>query len=161
MGGGEGILLAEILRQCKDSKGIVFDLPGSAATCAHIFTESGVSERAQFIEGSFFEEIPKNGDLYLLKNILHNWDDESCIKILKNIRNTLQPHARVLTIEAFIEPVNKPSFGKMSDVLMMVALGGKERTMEEFSAMFKAAGLRIKKIHKTISPFRIIEAVAG
>jgi len=159
IGGGEGLFLAEILNSFPGHKGIVFDLSQASQQCAKIFKEYEINDRAQFVSGSFFENIPGGGDLYLLKNILHNWDDDSCIAILKNLKASMPRQARLLVIETFIEPPNIPSFGKMSDILMMVSLSGKERTMAEFKSLFAEADLKIHKIHKTVSPFKIMEVV--
>jgi len=156
IGGGEGYFLSTILSKYKNLKGIVFDLPHVVGYTQEFFKKHGLSDRAEAVGGSFFELIPPRGDLYMLKNILHDWDDESSLKILKNIRQILSKGARLLIIEAVLEEDNNPSFGKMTDLLMMVGMNGRERTKAEFNVLFNKSGLSLIKIYPTISPLSIL-----
>jgi hypothetical protein len=159
IGGGEGLFIAAILRKCPFSKGVVFDLPQSSSNTREVLDIYKVTDRVDIITGSFFEKIPEDGDLYVVKNILHNWDDNACIAILGNIRKVMSSKTRLLIIETFVEEANKPSFGKMTDILMMAVTGGKERTIAEFKSLILASGLNVKKIYRTVAPVRLIEVV--
>jgi hypothetical protein len=158
IGGGQGLMLAAIIRKYPGCIGIVFDLPQSTSQTIQIFEKYEITNRAEIIAGSFFEKIPEGGDLYMLKSILHNWDDESCRKILSNIYKAMTSTSRLLILESVIDEGNEPSFGKMTDMLMMVAVGGKERTKAEYESLLTRTGFRIRKIHPTISPLSLIEA---
>ena len=109
--------------------------------------------------GDFFESVPGGGDLYILKSVLHDWDDEDSIKILGNVHRAMAQKSRLLIIESVLDEGNLPSFGKMTDILMMVAAGGKERTLGQWENLLSASAFNIRKIHPTISHQSIIEAV--
>lgn len=158
VGGGQGFFLSAILSKFRSLEGIVFDLPHVVSNARQFFEKYGVADRAGAVGGSFFETIPAGGDLYMLKNILHDWNDDECLKILQNIRLVLPPEGRLLVMEAVIEEDNNPSFGKMIDLLMMVGVNGRERTKSEFEALLQKAGFVIRKIYRTVSPFVIITA---
>ncbi|MBN1416540.1 MAG: hypothetical protein JW973_15655 [Bacteroidales bacterium] len=158
IGGGQGLMMAAILQKYPGCRGIVFDLPQSSHQASHTFEEYDIADRSGFVAGNFFETIPGNGDLYILKNVLHDWDDETCRKILMNILSVMSSTAKLIVIEQFIERKNKPSFGKMMDMLMMISTGGKERTKAEYKTLLQQTGFRIRKIYRTISPFTLVEA---
>ena len=121
----------------------------------------GVADRIKVIPGSFFESAPDGADAYLLKNILHNWSDEDCIRILKNIREVLPEKGKIIIMEMIIEEDNKPSFGKLIDIQMMVFMKkGKERTRQEYEDLLAKSGLKINRIIPTISPLSLIEAIS-
>lgn len=159
VGGGQGLLLAAILRRSELSSGVIYDLKQSISQARSILEKYSVIDRAEIIEGNFFETIPDGGDMYILKSVLHNWDDESAVRILGNVKEAMNMKSRLLIIESLINKGNLPSAGKMTDILMMVALGGRERTKDEYEALLNRAGLKIRKIHPTISPHSLIEAV--
>ena len=157
IGGGQGLMIASLLFRYPQCRGIVFDLPQTQIQATKIIEDYGITDRCQFIAGSFFDNIPTGGDLYLLKSVLHDWDDEACLRILSNINKAMNPVSRLLIMETIIEKGNRPSFGKMTDILMMAAVGGKERTKDQFSWLLHKTGFRIRKIRRTVSPLRIIE----
>ncbi len=159
VGGGQGFLLSAILRKFKTVHGTLFDLPQVVNDDEKQEDIDNFGGRLKIIPGSFFNEIPGGGDLYILKNILHTWNDEDCVMILLNIRKAMTGKARLMIIEAVIEEMNKPSWGKMSDVFMMAGPGGKERTKAEFQSILTAAGFSIEQIRKTVSPLSLIIAV--
>jgi len=159
LGGGEGFLLANILHHYPLTRGILFDLPEAVEAAQLIFKEYGVTERAEIRTGDFFSAIPGDGDLYILKNIIHNWNDEDCISVLENIRHSLKPHARILVIEMIIQNRNAPSLAPLLDIQMLACMnGGRERTPAEFSRLFDLAGFTITRIIPTIAPISLIEA---
>ena len=158
IGGGQGLMMASVLKKFPGCRGIVFDLPQAQGQAMEIIEQYGIADRCKFMAGSFFESLPEGGDLYMLKSVLHDWDDEQCMKILSNLYKAMSAESRLLIMESIIEEGNRPSFGKMSDVLMMVAVGGKERTRVEYSILLQKAGFRIRKIRRTVAPLSLIEA---
>lgn len=158
IGGGEGLLLANILFKHKSTQGILIDLPAGLNNAQMIFKEYGVLDRIRIIPGNFLESVPVNADAYIVKNIIPNWGDEEGVMILSNIREVLSDSAKILLIEMIVEEDNCPSYSKIIDIQMMVCMqAGKERTRKEYQAIFDKAGLKIKKIVPTIAPFSIIE----
>ena len=109
--------------------------------------------------GDFFEGVPENADGYIMKHIIHDWDDERALQILRNIRNVMKRNGRVLLVEAVITPGNQQDFGKLLDIEMLVSPGGKERTAAEYEDLCARAGLRLTRIVPTQSPYSVIEAV--
>lgn len=158
IGGGQGLLLAAILHHSPQSKGSIFDLPHALTRVAEVIEGYSLGDRMEVIEGDFFNEVPPGGDLYIMKSVLHDWDDDDAAKILGNVRKAMDSASRLLIIESIIHTGNKPSFGKMTDILMMVSAGGKERTRAEFTDLLDRTGFRIRKIYSTISPHSLIEA---
>jgi hypothetical protein len=158
IGGGEGLLMASILQKYPGCRGTVFDLPQSATLAVKFIERYGIGDRCTFTDGNFFEIVPEGGDLYIMKNILHDWNDESCLILLRNLEKAMSSAARLLVIDPYVADGNVPSFGKMTDMLMMTALGGKERTRDEFRILLHQAGFRIRKIYRTISQLMLIEA---
>ncbi|MBM3436198.1 MAG: methyltransferase domain-containing protein, partial [Bacteroidetes bacterium] len=160
IGGGEGHLLANILKKYPKSQGILFDFDHVVASAAETFKRTGTAGRVQITGGNFFETVPSGCDAYIMKNILHAFDDLTCIMLLKNIHQNTLPGTRLLIIEAVIGEINKPQFGKLFDLQMLLGTdGGKERTKSEFITIIEEAGFRFKRVISTVSPFSIVEAV--
>lgn len=158
LGGGEGLFLATVLSKAENSKGVLFDLPGALLKADDLIENYSLSDRMKPLAGDFFESVPEGGDLYMLKNVLHDWDDESSLKILQNVHKVMDQKSSLLVIDVVLDEGNEPSLGKMSDILMMAAAGGKERTRSQWNKLLAEAGFRIRKIHPTISPHCLIEA---
>jgi hypothetical protein len=159
IGGGHGMLLASILRKYPHLEGVLYDLPEVVAGAPQAEFLSGMKGRVQIEAGSFFQRIPGGCDAYVLKNIIHDWSDESCLKILKLIREQLPAQGRVLLCEMVVPDEPGPAFAKMSDIEMLaVTPGGKERTAEEFARLFRSAGLELHRIVPTQGPLCILEA---
>ncbi len=158
VGGGLGFFISALLYKYKNLKGTLFDLPQVVPGLEKLpdFYES--DERLKIESGSFFENIPEGGDLYTLKNILHGWKDEDSVRILKNIRKAINPEGKIIIIEVVVEGINKPSWGKMSDIFMMAGLDGRERTAGEFRTVLEESGFRLEQIRKTVSPLSLIIA---
>jgi ubiquinone/menaquinone biosynthesis C-methylase UbiE len=159
--GGQGRLLSGVLEANPSMRGVLFDLPYVLSGARELVSNSKAADRVEFVSGDFFESVPSGGDAYILKHIIHDWDDERALLILKNIKQAMNSGARVLLVEAVIAPANQPDFGKLMDIEMLVAPGGKERTEEEYKELFAKAGLRLTRIVKTESPYSVIEAVAA
>ena len=110
--------------------------------------------------GSFFESVPK-GDAYILRHIIHDWDDEKSVRILRRCREAMLPGGRVLIVESVLPAGDEPHPGKWLDIIMLAVPGGKERTRPEYEALLRAAGLKLERIVATRSPVSVVEAVAG
>lgn len=160
IGGGEGLLISSILYKNKDTRGILFDLPEGLTNAYRISERFGVTNRLELINGDFFISSPAGADVYILKNIIHNWSLNECIKILSSIRNIMPPHGKIMILEMILDEKNRTSFGKLLDLQMMVFMEeGKERTRKEFESLLLLSGLKLTRIIPTIAPISIIEAV--
>lgn len=158
VGGGQGGLLAEILKCHLHTRGTLFDLPGVVRNPADL-VRAGISEQWTATGGDFFASVPAGGDAYILKRILHDWSDPQCLRILRCCRAAMSAQARLLVADAVIPAGNAPHPGKVMDMLMMVFAGGRERTEQEFEALFAQAGLRLQRITPTPGSLSLIEAI--
>jgi len=159
IGGGNGALLSHILPGYPKAHGITFDLDHVSARATEFLSKVGLTGRCEAVGGDFFKTVPA-ADAYLLKMILHDWDDERSIAILKNVRKAIKPDGRILTIEAVIPPGDAPSQGKFLDVNMLVMTGGRERTEREYRALYKAAGFELTQILPAHPSASVIEGRA-
>jgi hypothetical protein len=156
--GGRGALLAGILRAYPAMRGILFDLPEVVTQASAVLAPAGVEDRCLAVGGDFFGTLPQGGDAYLLKQILHDWDDEQASRILANIRRTMVPTAKLLLVEHVILPGNEPQVGKLLDLTMLVQLGGRERTSAEWQKLLADSGFALQRIVPTRAGVSIIEA---
>ena len=159
VGGGHGLLLAAILRANPHMQGVLFDRP---EVVEHVAEQqfAGCEGRITTEAGSFFERVPDGCDAYLLKHIIHDWSDEHCRTILGLMREKLPKHGRVLVCEMVVSDEPGPTPAKLLDIEMLVmTVGGKERTPEEFRELFASSGLRLNRIVATDRPISVIEAV--
>jgi len=159
IGGGYGSHLTTILKTYPSIKGVLFDQPSVIAGAKEFITENGLAERCELVAGDFFQSVPPGGDVYLLKTVIHDWDEPNAVKILKNCRRAMTEHSKLLLVEAVIPPGNTPYFGKLLDLEMLTTSGGRERTEVEYRTLFDAAGFKLTKVFATASPWKIIEAV--
>ena len=161
VGGAHGHLLATILRKQKKLCGVLYDQPQvvAAAAVRGFLGSPDVRDRCDVVGGSFFESVPPGGDGYLMKYILHDWDDEHCIRILRLCRDAMAHEGRVLVADYVIRGGNTRDRGKLRDINMFVLLRGRERTREEFRALFAKAGLALRRVFQTDVPLCILEAV--
>lgn len=119
----------------------------------------GLADRCQAVGGSFFESVPPGADAYLLRRILHDWDDHQCRRILQVVRQAMSAKGKLLVIESVIPPGNDQSFAKMLDLTMLVTVGGKERSEPEYRELLAGSGFRLTRIISTPAEVDIIEAV--
>jgi hypothetical protein len=157
--GGHGKMLTSILQRYPGMRGILFDVPHVIEGAAPLIDAAGVKDRCLAASGDFFKEVPE-GSAYLLKHIIHDWDDARARTILRNIRAKLQgkPNGRVLLLEAVLQPGNAPDPGKLIDLEMLMVPGGRERSESEFRSLFTSAGFELTRVIPTRSPLSIIEA---
>jgi SAM-dependent methyltransferase len=159
VGGGNGALLTAVLKAAPNTKGIVFDEDYVVKETRAKLEAEGLKDRCDVAAGSFFDAVPA-ADAYLLKMILHDWNDGKSVEILRNIARSLKPGGKVLVLESVIPPGNEPHPGKFMDINMLAMTGGRERTEKEFAALFEAAGLKPGKVTHTHSPlFSVVEAL--
>jgi predicted O-methyltransferase YrrM len=149
IGGGQGSLLAAILAACPGVRGVLFDQPHVIASAAPVLASAGVADRCELVGGSFLEGVPGGCAAYLMKFILHDWDDVDATRILRACRRAMPPGATLFVIERLIGPPNEEPAAKLSDLNMLVVAGGRERTREEFAALFEAAALRLVDVVST------------
>jgi hypothetical protein len=157
LGGGHGAFMATILRAYPHIRGILVDLPAAIDGAKRVMASEGLMDRCEFVTQDFFASVPGGGDLYTMKDILHDWDDDRAIALLRTCRRAMADDSRLLLVERVIPPGNVPHPGKLLDVTMLVITGGRERTEAEFRGLLEAAGFELTRILPTQSQFSIIE----
>ena len=156
--GGHGGVLTAVLQKHPAMQGVLFDLEHVIAGAGPRIAELGLAGRCRTVAGNFFEAVPEGGDAYVMKHIIHDWDDERALLILRNIRKAMNRGGRVILIESVVLPGNQPDFAKIIDLEMLLLPGGRERTEAEFRALFAAAGFEMTRILPNRSPLSVIEA---
>ncbi len=158
--GGHGMVLTSILRQYPGMRGVLFDLPHVIAGSEPVIEAAGVKDRCTTSSGDFFKEVPSGGDAYIMKHIIHDWDDARATAILRNIRRELdgKPQGKVILLETVLQPGSQPDLGKLIDLEMLMMPGGRERTEAEFAALFAGAGFELARVVPTRSPLSVVEA---
>lgn len=157
IGGGHGGLITSILQQSPETKGVLFDAPVVIEGAHSKLEQAGVADRCQTIGGDFFKEVPAGGDAYIMKWIIHDWEDQKAIAILKNCRKHMQPNNRLLIVDCVVPDNDAPDFSKTFDLNMLVMTGGKERTEVEFAQLLDAAGFKLLRTIPTDFPTSIVE----
>jgi hypothetical protein len=156
--GGHGYLLSQILKANPKLSGVLFDVGPVVEGAAALLAREGVAHRVERVAGDFFRSVPR-ADAYIMKHIIHDWDDERAALILRNINRAMGDEARVLIVETIVPEGNGPHYSKALDLEMLVSPGGVERTAGEYAALLSDAGLRLSRIVPTRSAFSIVEAV--
>ncbi len=161
VGGGHGRLLSAILAATPHARGVLFDQPKVVAGAGEHLGAYQVDGRAEIAEGSFFDDvIPAGGDLYVLKNVIHDWLDDDAERILRNVRAACETGKHVVLVELVIPVHNRDNPGKWLDLDMFVSAAARERTADEYARLLERAGFRLTRIVETASPFSLIEARA-
>ncbi len=159
IGGGEGYLLGHILRNNPGQSGKLFDTAEALVKAHEFLRQLNVNERITIVDGDFFKSVPGGCDLYILKNIIHNWNDTDSVRILQAIRSAAPAESRILVIEMVVPDGNAPSLAKLLDLQMMATMaGGCERTAGEFRALLQKGGWNVRRIIPTVAPISLIEA---
>ena len=157
VGGGNGSFVRAILKQQPQARGIIFDLPYIQSQASMKIRDDGQADRCRFEAGDFFSGLPPGGDIYLLKFILHDWNNDESKRILKAVRDAIAPAGRVVIVEMLVPDDNEPGFVQLMDINMLVMTGGLERTATEYGALLADAGFRLARTIATGTPFVIIE----
>jgi hypothetical protein len=157
--GGHGYLLAQVLKAHPGMRGVLFDVGPVVAGAGALLEAEGVTARVERVAGDFFKAVPRGADAYMMKHIIHDWDDERSRLILRNIREAMPRHGKVLIVETVVPEGDEPHYSKLLDLEMLVSPGGAERTAREYRALLAAEGFRLTRIVPTRSPFSVVEAV--
>jgi predicted O-methyltransferase YrrM len=142
IGGGHGHLVATILGRYPEMSAVVFDRPEVVAGAANVLAEAEVGDRATVVGGNFFAAVPAGADAYLMSMILHDWDDQDAVRILRNVRTAMPPDGRVIVVDAVLPESGAAHPGRLGDIIMLALHPGRERSEAEFAALLEAAGLR-------------------
>jgi hypothetical protein len=157
VGGGNGSQMTEILKKHSRLKGILFDLPHVIERAKERIQAAGLPDRCQLVPGSFFDAVPEGADAYVMRHIIHDWDEDKCLTILRNCHRAMSPASKLLVIEGVIPPGNEPFQGKFLDLQMLLIPGGKERTEDEYRTLFERAGFELSRIVPTATEVSIVE----
>lgn len=158
--GGHGLLIMSILKANRKMGGILFDLPHVTAGAPALLQSRGVAGRCQIVSGDFFASVPEGGDAYIMKHIIHDWDDERATQILRNCHRAMRSGGKLLIVDAVIPPGNAAHFGKLLDLEMLVLTPrGRERTQVEFQDLLKRSGFRLRRVISTETHLSLVEAV--
>jgi len=161
VGGGHGTLIAAVLQKYPQMTGILFDSPHVAERARESIASAGLAHRCEVVGGDFFKSVPAGCDAYLLRWIIHNWDHERAVTLLRNCRQAMGERSRLLLIESVIPTGNELHPGKFLDYIMLTTQLGQERTEEEYDSLLREADLRLNKVAPTGSHLSIIEVVPG
>src|SRR5215813_6614800 len=159
VGGGHGGLITGILKKNPNMTGILFDSPQVIEGAKASVAASGVADRLQLAGGDFFRSVPEGGDAIVMKWIVHDWNDEQSVTIMKNCHRALPENGKLILIEAVVPETSEPHFAKFIDLNMLVMTGGRERTEAEFSKLYEAAGFKLTRVVPSESPFSVMEGV--
>jgi hypothetical protein len=158
VGGGQGRLLGAILQRTPGVRGVLYDLPEVVATAPTLLQSLGVLERCDIVAGSFLGSVPTGGQAYVLKHILHDWPDSDALEILRHVRRAIAEDGTLLLFESVVTTDGSPHLAKLTDLEMLLCLGGRERTRAEFAALLHAAGFSLTRVIETAAPISILEA---
>ena len=159
VGGGSGNLLGTILAANPTVQGTLFERPQVVPDAERNLAAAGVADRCEIVGGDFLESVPDGGDLYIVSHCIHNWDEESCVRILANCRRAMAPGGRLLIVEAVVSPGDEPDPAKILDLAMLLVPGGEERSEDEYRALLEKAGFRLTRVVPTRTSASLIEAV--
>lgn len=158
VGGNTGNLLTTILAANPALRGVVYDLPHVAAEARRMIERRGVSGRCEVKSGSFFDSVPAGSDAYMLSHVVHDWPEEKCLTLLRNVRRAIADGGRLLIVEQIVPPGNEPHPAKVIDMILLTITGGRERTAEEYAALLGKTGFRVVRIVPTRMAVSVIEA---
>lgn len=159
VGGGHGSLIIMILKANSKVRGVLFDTVVVIEGARRQIEAAGLGGRCEAVAGDFFESVPEGGDAYVLSHVIHDWDDDRSVAILRNCHRAMGKKGKLLLVEEVIPPGNGPSFGKLMDLHMLVVTGGRERTEAEYGALFASAGFRLANIIPTEAGASVIEGL--
>ncbi|MBV8056696.1 MAG: methyltransferase [Deltaproteobacteria bacterium] len=157
VGGGQGTLLHGILSVNPKLRGVLADLPTVVAGAAAL-QKGPFANRCEIVGMDFFKAVPEGADAYVMKAVIHDWDNEPAVKILKNCRRAIRNDGKLLLMEHVLKPSNEPDPGRFMDLMMLVLLTGRERTETEFATLLRAAGFSLTRVIPTSGLLSIIES---
>jgi hypothetical protein len=152
VGGGHGKIISEILKKNPGIRGVLFDLPHAFEGGQRTIAQAGLADRCEVISGDFFVSVPAGADAYILSRVIHDWDDEKAVAILKIVRGAISPYGRLILLESMLRPDGSSVYPVLSDLNMLLLTGGSERTEADYRAVFRAAGFELTKTVATKSP---------
>jgi hypothetical protein len=158
VGGGHSTLLAEIVRAHPAVTGTLLDVPAVTARARALIDEAGVGDRCQVVEGDMFDAVPAGADVLLLNRVLHDWDDERALALLRSCRSATSPDGCVVIVEQLLDPEGEMRRAALLDLQMLQLRGGGERTADEYAALLGQAAFRVKRTLRTASPMCVVEA---
>ncbi|PYK07930.1 MAG: methyltransferase, partial [Verrucomicrobia bacterium] len=158
-GGGHGGLITSILQKNPGMTGILFDSPQVIAGAKEKIAASDIADRCELVGGDFFQSVPSGADTIILKWIIHDWNDEQSVAILKNCHRALPENGKLILVEAVVPESSEPHFSKFIDLNMLIMTGGRERTESEFRQLYEDSGFKLTRVVPTESPFSVIEGV--
>jgi predicted O-methyltransferase YrrM len=159
VGGSRGTLLAYLLRTLPDARGVLMDRGEALAEAPGYLAGAGVGDRVEVVDGDFLREVPSGGDLYVLSQILHNWDDERVRMIVRNCHRAGRPGSGLMVIDWVLPDGPEPSLAHLMDLIMMMTLGGRERTRAEHEALLGPEGYELVRDTPLpgVMPYRVLE----
>jgi hypothetical protein len=157
IGGGHGEVVTQYLRKYGQSKAIIFDSPAVIEQTRNNFSQKGLSDRCTFIHGDFFFDVPVKADTYFLRHVLHDWNDEECLDILRNIAKNADSGSKILIVECVLKNTNIPDIGKFCDIEMLMYVSGRERSETEYQSLLEQAGIQFNRVIPTESIVSIVE----
>ncbi len=152
VGGGHGKNLAEILKKNPGMRGVLFDLPHAYEGGHKLMAQAELSDRCEVVSGDFFVSVPAGADAYLLSRVIHDWNDERTLAILRNVRSSIAPQGRLVLLETMLRPNGESIYPLLSDLNMLLMTGGCERTEQEYRSLYRAAGFELTRAVATSSP---------
>jgi cyclopropane fatty-acyl-phospholipid synthase-like methyltransferase len=158
VGGGHGGLITAILNKNPQLKGVLFDAPEVIEGARPKIEAAGLADRLEAVAGDFFKAVPAGGDAYIMKWIIHDWDDEKSNTILRNCRSQMPANGKLILVDCVVPETDEPHFSKFIDLNMLVMTGGKERTEKEFAELLAAAAFKLLRVIPTDLPTSIVEA---
>ena len=158
VGGGHGGLITAILQKNPEVKGVLFDAPQVIEGAQSKIAAAGLTDRVETVAGDFFKSVPEGGDAYIMKWIIHDWDDEKSNAILRNCRKQMKANGKLILVDCVVPETDEPHFSKFIDLNMLVMTGGKERTQKEFAQLLANAGFKLVRVIHTDLPTSIVEA---
>jgi precorrin-6B methylase 2 len=159
VGGGCGTLMGLILAANPSLKGTLFDQPDVVPQSKTVLSAYGVLDRCEIVAGDFFEAVPMGGDTYVLSNIIHDWDNDRALSILRNCRRAIDEQGRLLLVEMVLSSQQQPTLAQMTDLNMLILTGGRERTQEDFTSLLTNSGFALKRVLPVQQITCIVEAV--
>jgi O-methyltransferase domain/Dimerisation domain len=161
VGGGHGLLLATILKANPGMRGTLFELSHAVEGARRLFRQEGLTDRCAVVAGDFFDAVPPGGDAYIMKLVIHDWDDERAIRILRNCHRAMRPRSKLLVVDRVIAPGDEADPAKFVDLEMLVLThGGRERTQPEFKELYDQAGFEFVRVVATRGPISVIEGTS-